>query len=61
MNKNIIEDEPEDDDTEELYQSVFIKPRKRALLPGSNISFHKQFSIFCVMLYCAENGMFLAR
>ena len=36
----IIEDEPEDDNTEELYQSP--KPRKRVLLPGSNISFYKQ-------------------
>ena len=34
----IREDESEDDDTEELYQSVSVpKPRKRVLLPGNNI------------------------
>ena len=38
----ITDDEPEHDDTDELYQSVFIKNEKTRPLPGSNTSIYKQ-------------------
>ena len=41
----IIDDESEDDDTEELYQSVSSKPRKFVLLPGNNISFYRNLTV----------------